>query len=1147
MPVQVTHNNDGHFYTIDVDIAKEGAEVFDLSTYFKARVADNHTGLRVRCFWQGQILNTVGKKPRVEGVVGQYSFKKGTNGTRDLVMSPDASAVASTGDVNDCEPGGYATYYFPGQMFPQDGLFKGSIGLVDDSGETAHYTSVDIWFKVYPQAGGAQMGRACDFYINDLDAALVNAKEKMRQAGIDFKSAIDAALQDLRTKYQQEVQKNEDMSAQTRTDLERLSNSVGAIQAQINAGNVVTLPKHNYDIAKIGSEIEERLAKLQVPVETLANADAIKAAYPNGEKTFAIAGDTGHKWIYYDSEWHDGGDFTAAGLPKEVEEKLSTIPIRNLIPDPEFSDMSNWTAYGKTTLAKTNVYKGHGVIRLINSKEGLGGAYSKPFKVSSGDQLSFSLMKNYSAASSNSNLITQVHFYKKETDAFGQAVAVQGALALNPDNVNGWQKRSFASLVVPDSVDYARIGFRFEGDADTSTCEISEPLLVIGNRIGAYDLDDMPEIIEQSHGNLFPDPEFQSTGTVSANGLTVDRSTVYENHRVITINASGTDIDQPYLAIQPIKLNAGGECSLFTQYAYSKPKDGTPFKIIVRFYSTYPTRDVATALGEASKEFQPANTSYTALSFNKISIPKGAKFARIFFYLPKGAQLWILNPIFQALPSTVLPNSEVAAQKPRAITFINPYYTVGKIGSGNGTASYRPYLWIRFDKVVIDYSTEQRTINWKDWISNSATNADDYSENVFYVDIGPKSSDPEHSHFDYVPYNDHLEVRRYNDWRTIPLISWDATKGFYGIFIDQADKDAQRKRGGRAEVYSHLTSDILAKLAAKEQTTLQSYGKDDFVFGVLADDHRAISENDPRLSDDYSSRAFAKVSRDLSLDANLNLGDTVLSVPEETNNTADLISAFKYIPAKDWIYVQGNHDRHIVQPILTEKSYNNIVNRCHQNDPHYHFGNSGSYFYVDFEAKKVRVIVLDDYDIGADHDEEYNHNAGFRQNQLEWLVTTALNTPDGWQALVLVHQSPAPDFPENDRAINSDQLMQILKAYVEGTSVHITARDVTYNDGTFDVDLTTNFTKPGTIVAVMSGHAHNDYNKLIDGINYIQSCCGYIDILLYHNRDGKPAKYGNRDLHTWSAICFDVGILNTKTKTLLLKRFGFGKDRVFNY
>lgn len=198
MATQVTHNNDGHFYTIDVDLAKEGAEVFDLTTYFKARVADNNVGLRFRWFWQGQVFNTVGKKPRVVGLVGQYSFKKADDGTnRELVMSPDASAVAFTGDVNDCEPGGYATYYFPQQMFPQDGMFKGTIGLLDDSGKTARYTSVDIWFKVYPNAGGAQMGKACDYYIDELDKAIKEAEEDLKVG--------QKAQQQIVDEYQQKI------------------------------------------------------------------------------------------------------------------------------------------------------------------------------------------------------------------------------------------------------------------------------------------------------------------------------------------------------------------------------------------------------------------------------------------------------------------------------------------------------------------------------------------------------------------------------------------------------------------------------------------------------------------------------------------------------------------------------------------------------------------------------------------------------------------------------------------------------------------------------------------------------------------------------------------------------------------------------
>lgn len=326
MPTQVTHNNDGHFYTIDVDLAKEGAEVFDLTTYFKARVADNKVGLRFRWFWQGQVFNTVGKKPRVVGLVGQYSFKKADDGTnRELVMSPDASAVAFTGDVNDCEPGGYATYYFPEQMFPQDGMFKGTVGLLDDSGETARYTSVDIWFKVYPQAGGAQMGRACDFYISDLDTALANAKEKMRQQAENFDVALQNALQDLRNQYQQEAQANADASTTTRAALLKLADAVGAIQAQIDAGNVVTRKDFAQGLDKVSGEITNRLAKMDNGVHAFATAQTIKDKYPTGADGIFVAVDTGHQWYWSDGAWVDAGPYQASGLVLPDESLNRTV------------------------------------------------------------------------------------------------------------------------------------------------------------------------------------------------------------------------------------------------------------------------------------------------------------------------------------------------------------------------------------------------------------------------------------------------------------------------------------------------------------------------------------------------------------------------------------------------------------------------------------------------------------------------------------------------------------------------------------------------------------------------------------------------------------------------------------------------------
>ena len=177
----ITHNNSGNRYRIAMDIAKEGSEVFDLSQYFKGRVGDNMTGLQIVWSNMGQLMDVQGFKPYIHGEVGNYSFDN--NGK--LQMASDASDVTYTGNPADCGENGQVTYYFPEQMFPKEGIFKGFIGLVDDSDDNghAHYTGVDVWFRVL--GGVAQMGRACDFYISELDKAITNFRAKITQVQQD--------------------------------------------------------------------------------------------------------------------------------------------------------------------------------------------------------------------------------------------------------------------------------------------------------------------------------------------------------------------------------------------------------------------------------------------------------------------------------------------------------------------------------------------------------------------------------------------------------------------------------------------------------------------------------------------------------------------------------------------------------------------------------------------------------------------------------------------------------------------------------------------------------------------------------------------------------------------------------------------------
>lgn len=97
------------------------------------------------------------------------------------------------------------------------------------------------------------------------------------------------------------------------------------------------------------------------------------------------------------------------------------------------------------------------------------------------------------------------------------------------------------------------------------------------------------------------------------------------------------------------------------------------------------------------------------------------------------------------------------------------------------------------------------------------------------------------------------------------------------------------------------------------------------------------------------------------------------------------------------------------------------------------------------------------------------------------------------------------------------------------------------NSGLFSVNVTTAFSTPGTLIAVLSGHAHCDDAKKVNGINYVQIVCAYIDVV------NDYSGYKNRPAFSEKAYAFDIGIVDTENRTLKLKRIGYGTDRDVSY
>lgn len=298
---------------------ERGGLLYDMYDQFNARVGDQGTPLVMQ--WTQGLTDTLidlqAKKLHfyATGQVGQYleKLKDGTG----YQMSADASQVEyedrnAAGTMDH----GITKVKLPKQFFPQGGIFYGYFGLKDDQGNT--YTSVNVWFRVL--GGVPIMGAAIPYFSTRFDELMETCQGR-----------IEDVLAQLRQEYQDEVKKNQDMSAETRASLSKLADAVGAIQAQIDAGNVVTLVKHNADYKTLSNkqdmlsnQINDRLSKMSFNPLTVANSDELNSKYPNGNENLIVTADDWHGHVYYNGVWKDTGPYMSVGLSDDEQQTMRT-------------------------------------------------------------------------------------------------------------------------------------------------------------------------------------------------------------------------------------------------------------------------------------------------------------------------------------------------------------------------------------------------------------------------------------------------------------------------------------------------------------------------------------------------------------------------------------------------------------------------------------------------------------------------------------------------------------------------------------------------------------------------------------------------------------------------------------------------------
>ena len=313
---------------------ENGGLLVDMYDQFNARVGDQGTPLVIQ-WTQGTTDTPVDLQKNqlhfyATGQVGKY-LEKLDDGT-GYKMSADASGVEfEDKDSAGTQANGITVVKLPKQFFPQEGIFYGYFGLKDASGNA--YTSINVWFRVL--GGVPIIGAAIPYFSTRFDELMETCQGQ-----------IEDALAKLRAEYQTEVQNNEDMSAETRAALSKLADAVGAVQAQIDAGNVVTLVRHETDYNELKDnqtmlkdEVINQLSKISFHPETFPTLAAIQAQYPTGTSNICISMDNKHGFVWNGTIWEDIGVVVGDGLSNEEQQVLhNALHGKTIVRDADASN-----------------------------------------------------------------------------------------------------------------------------------------------------------------------------------------------------------------------------------------------------------------------------------------------------------------------------------------------------------------------------------------------------------------------------------------------------------------------------------------------------------------------------------------------------------------------------------------------------------------------------------------------------------------------------------------------------------------------------------------------------------------------------------------------------------------------------------------
>ncbi len=454
-------------------------------------------------------------------------------------------------------------------------------------------------------------------------------------------------------------------------------------------------------------------------------------------------------------------------------------------------------------------------------------------------------------------------------------------------------------------------------------------------------------------------------------------------------------------------------------------------------------------------------------------------------------------------------------------------------------------IFVKFDKLTIKYRAITVVKTWEDLKKdvNGFEVAGDYTSDCLLLQI-----------FSYG-----YQILYYNlDTNKFIILSSNQACDFNNVVIASAQDSTGH--GAICEQYNALmlnnrntyldeVNKSYIDTIKENETKLLNMGENFSI--VMCSDVHYLSDNTSG-SINVTNAIIKELDKDFYFDAILNCGDNMLYGTKFKSRGLSAISRmFDHIDSDRFVYSPGNHDFNSVADngvtkntsdwIITDSELGSLVNRRLKvtNRP-----NGKLYYYRDYKDKKVRVIVLNTMDVPFEFNDDKTikydpvNVHGIREEQFNWLINDALNVlDDDWKIIICMHvgmYTQSEGFTGNTDTLNNKiGLRNVLSAFNSKSSYSFNNTSGEYN-GIFQVSLDgTMSNKHGRIVAVLSGHAHEDGYANKDGFNAIQINCSY--------------PYVTRQPRTLDEFSVDAIIFDDAEQKIKLTRFGKGSDREYNY